>query len=159
MFDASDAPALLIQHQVVDDAADRELGILFDRIVLEVLVAAVPIGEVAPVRIPVADALAEQQAHRRAFDVERLVVLEHANRVLDIEILGGGVDLLEEQRQSGCGEKCASLLQVGALAEIQHECLEPRRRQAEAQHGVIGEQEHRSAVDAAGKGDPDRFRL
>ena len=107
-----DAPAFLVEHQVVDDAADRELGVLLDRIVLEVLVAAVAVDEVAPVRVARADAAAEPQAHRRALDVERLVVLDHAQRLARRRDRRVAVDLLEEHRQADALEKRARLLDV-----------------------------------------------
>ena len=46
-----DPPALLVKHQVVDDAADRQLGILLDRIVLQVFVAAVAVHQELPLRV------------------------------------------------------------------------------------------------------------
>ena len=61
-----DAPALLVEHRVVDHAADGQLGVLLDRIVLEVLVAAVAVEQVAPVRVALADAAAERERHRGA---------------------------------------------------------------------------------------------
>ena len=43
MLDLTDAPAFLIQHLVVHHAADGELGVFLDGVVLEVLVAAVAV--------------------------------------------------------------------------------------------------------------------
>src|SRR5947209_8489553 len=40
MLDRLDAPALLVQHPVVHDAADGQLTVRLDRIILEILVAA-----------------------------------------------------------------------------------------------------------------------
>ena len=77
MFDAADAPPLLVQHQVVDHAANRELCVLFDRIVFQVLVSTVAIGDVPPLGIAVADAATQSEAHGRALDVEGLIVLQH----------------------------------------------------------------------------------
>jgi len=54
MLDPSDAPAFLIQHQVVHHAPDRELGVFLDGVVLVVLVAAVAVGEMTPLRIALA---------------------------------------------------------------------------------------------------------
>ena len=105
VLDPADAPAFLIEHQVVHDAANGELGVLFDRIILQVLVAAVAVDEVRPVRVALADAAAQPKAHRRTLDVERLVVLEDAHRFADVEIVGPRLDLLEEQRQADRGQK------------------------------------------------------
>src|ERR1700687_789571 len=55
VFDGVDAPSFLIEHPVVDDAPDRELAVLFDWIILEVLIAAVAVDEQQPLRIPLAN--------------------------------------------------------------------------------------------------------
>ena len=43
MLHFPDTPAFLVQHEVVDDAADGQLRIVLDWIILEVFVAAVPV--------------------------------------------------------------------------------------------------------------------
>lgn len=146
-------PSLLIQHEVVDDAADRKLGILLDGVVLEVLVAAVAIEHEAPLRISLADAAEEAQAECRAFDVERLVVLEHAQGFLQIERLGARVDRLEEEAEAQSVEELVGLRDIGTT-RIEHERLESRWRHAEAPHRVVHHEEHRSAVDAPEKQTP-----
>src|SRR5262249_31392128 len=108
-------------------AADGELFVGFDRVVLEVLVAAVAVSDVTPVRVSLADAAAESQSHRGALDIERLVVLEHAQRLAHFEILGVGLDLFEEQREAERREKRACLFQIWPVSEIEDERLEPRR--------------------------------
>src|SRR6202022_4581996 len=55
VFDGVDAPSFLIEHPVVDDAPDRELAVLLDRIVLEVLIAAITVDEQQPIRIALAN--------------------------------------------------------------------------------------------------------
>ena len=57
MLDGTNAPPLLIQHRVGDDAPDGQFVVLFDRIVLEVFVAAVAVQQEAPVGITLAYAI------------------------------------------------------------------------------------------------------
>ena len=92
MLDRFDTPTLLVQHSVLDDAADRKLAVLLDRIILEVLVSAVAVHEEAPVRITLTDAPEKRQIHGRAFDVERLVILDDRHGVQWIECARGHVD-------------------------------------------------------------------
>src|ERR1700733_5896729 len=54
VFDLSHTPTLLVQHRVVDHAANRQLRILLNRVILEILAPAVAINQVAPIRIPLA---------------------------------------------------------------------------------------------------------
>ncbi len=56
MFDGIDAPSFLVEHPIVDDAPDRELAVLLDRIVLEVLIAAIAVYEQPPLGIALAKA-------------------------------------------------------------------------------------------------------
>ena len=56
MLDCADAPAFLIEHLVVDDAADRQLRIFVNWIILQAFVAAVAVDEIFPIRIFFADA-------------------------------------------------------------------------------------------------------
>ena len=86
MFDAADTPTFLVEHQVVDHAAEGQFRVFFDGIVLQVFVPAIAVHQIFPVRITRADAAAERQAHGRALDIERLVVLEHANRFGDVDV-------------------------------------------------------------------------
>src|SRR3989304_3636054 len=94
VLDAVHTPPFVIQHTVVDHAANGELWVLLDRVVLEVLVATVAVGEPTPGRIASPDPSQERQAHGRALDVERLVVLDHLDRLAGVEGGGGGGGLL-----------------------------------------------------------------
>ena len=133
--------------------------ILLDRIVLEVLVAAVAVDEMPPLRVPLADAAAQREAHRRAFDVERLVVLEDAQRLARRRGRSASPSISSRNIDSPTAARNARACSTSRpVAEIQHERLQPRRRHAEAQHRVIGDEEHRAAVDAARKSDADRRR-
>ena len=62
MLDLPDAPTFLIEHRIIDHAADGEFGILLDRIILEIFVSAVAVNQIAPVRI----ALRECRGRARA---------------------------------------------------------------------------------------------
>src|SRR5262245_1901726 len=96
-LDAAEAPAFLVPHQVIDDAADRELAANFERIVLEAFVAAVAVHEITPVWIPFADSAAQSQSLGGALDIERLVVLNDPHRFHGVQILWTRVNLLEKQ--------------------------------------------------------------
>ncbi len=63
MFDAPDAPAVLIKHEVVQHAANREFRIFLDGIILQVLVAAVAVHEIFPFWMARADTSTKSQAH------------------------------------------------------------------------------------------------
>src|SRR4030095_11093548 len=84
VLNLSDAPTLLIKHQVADDAADGEFGVFFDWIILQVLIAAITINQVFPLRIAGANAAAEGHSHGRRFDVERFVIFDHADGLHDV---------------------------------------------------------------------------
>src|SRR5690606_2564092 len=127
MFDSSDTPALLVEHAVVDDAADRQFGILLDGVVLEILVAPVAIDQVPPVGIPLANTATERDCHSGALDVERLVVFDGLQGVDGIERAGIRLDLLEEEREVECLEKGSRLRGIGTVSEVEREGLEARR--------------------------------
>src|SRR3954451_9548459 len=57
MLDRLAAPTFLVEHAVVEDAADRQLAIHLDGIILEVLVATVAVHDETPVGIALADPL------------------------------------------------------------------------------------------------------
>lgn len=97
VFDFADAPAFLVEHLVVDDAVDGELGVFLDGVVFEVFVAAVAVDEVAPAGVAVTDAAAEGEGHGGGFDVERLVVFGDADGFGGVEGGGVGFDGLEEE--------------------------------------------------------------
>ena len=79
MLDRVDAPALLVEHPVGEDALDREFRVVLDRIVLEVLIPPVTVHEPLPVGIPLADPAAEGERRGRRLDVEPLVILDRAD--------------------------------------------------------------------------------
>jgi hypothetical protein len=51
MFDTSDSPTFLVQHQIANYAANCEFGILLDWVVLKVLIASIAVDQVTPVRV------------------------------------------------------------------------------------------------------------
>ena len=105
-------------------------------------------------RITRADAAAKRQAHRSAFDIERLVIFHHSKRFGDVERSEVGFDGFEEQRQAEPFQKFARLLQVRAVAQVQRERFEPARTHPELLHDMIRHEKNRAAVDAAGKATP-----
>src|SRR4029453_17653566 len=112
MFERPDAPPLLIEEGVLDDAANGHLGILLDRIVLEVLVAAVAVEQMAPVRVALADPAQQGQRRRGALDVERLVVLDDADRLERIDPVLRNLDRLEKEPQVERVEELPRLFEV-----------------------------------------------
>ena len=110
MLERADAPAFLIEHLVVDDAANGQLWIFLDGIILQVFVAAVAVEEVFPVGIFFADASAESDGHRGRLDVEYLVILNNLNCLGDIDFLEAGLDWLEEHSHVQLAEKLPALL-------------------------------------------------
>ena len=151
MLDRADAPTLLVEHLVVDDAANRQLWIFLDRIILQVFVAAVAVDEMFPVRIFFADATAQRDRHRGGLNIEYFVILDNLNRLGDVDVAEAGLDRLEEHSHVQLAEKIVALLQVGAVAEAQRERLEPAKVAAQFAHHSVRRQEHRAAVDAAGE--------
>ena len=114
MLDGAQAPALLVEHAIVDDAANGQFRVLLDRVVLEVFVAAIAIQEELPVRIALADAAAERQGHGGRFDIERLVILDDPNGFKRVERGRVGLDDLEEQPQPEPVQEGPGLVEVGA---------------------------------------------
>ena len=128
VLDASHAPAFLIEHQIVDDAADGQLAVFLNRIVFEVLVASVAVRDVPPRRITLADAAAQPEAHRRALDVERLVVFEDLDCLAGVDVARGAGDLFQKDRQARRGQKRSGLRDIRTAAvDIQHERLQALR--------------------------------
>ena len=158
VLDRLHPPAFLVEHRVADDAADRQLAVLLDRVVLEVLVAAVAVEEVAPVGVARADAGHQRQVHRRALDVERLVVLDDRDRGERVDLLGPRRDRLAEHLEPGAAQKLARLLEVRAAAvHRQGEGLEPRRALAEVEEHAVERQQDGAAVEAAREEDAERL--
>ncbi len=154
MLDRVDAPAFLVEERVLEHARDREVGVL-DRIALQVLVAAVAVEEVAQVGMPLAQRVQEEQRSRRALDVERVVVLDRADRRGEIEVGRRRDDALPLTAQAESGDRALRLRRVGAAAEIERVGEEARRVAAEILERAASEQEDRRAVDAAGEREGD----
>src|SRR5215471_1023005 len=57
-------PAFLVEEPIIDDAADRQLRVLFDRVIFQIFIAAVAIDQESPVRVTLPDASTEGQRHR-----------------------------------------------------------------------------------------------
>ena len=85
VLDLSDAPALLVQHRIVDDAADGQFRVLLDRIILKILVAAIAVEQVAPLRVLRANAAKKRDGHGCRLNVESLVVFDDSDRLLHID--------------------------------------------------------------------------
>jgi hypothetical protein len=83
VLDGIHSPALVVEERVVEDAADRELRIVLDRVALEVLVATFAVDKPDPVGIPPADPSAQRQPGGSGLDVEWFVVLDRADRRLE----------------------------------------------------------------------------
>ena len=155
---ASTPQPFLVQHRVVEHAADGQLGVVLDGIILEVLVAAVAVEQVLPLGIALANAPAQGQGHGGGLHVQRLVILDHADGVLDPHLIGADGDRLQEQLHPQPAQELLGLLEVGPAAiHRQRECLEPRRAVAAPQQRMVGEQEDRAAIDAAREADAERL--
>jgi hypothetical protein len=100
VLDAPHSPSLVVQHQVVDDRTYGQLRVFLDGVVLEVFVAAIAVHEEPPIRVPLANALAQGQPHGRALHVQGLVVLDHAHRLGHVDVLGACRDCLKKKAQS-----------------------------------------------------------
>ena len=159
MFDPPHAPAFMVEHLVVDHAANGQLRILLDRIIFQILVPAITIQQVTPPDIAAANFFREGQPHRRALNIQRLVILDHADRLRHIEVFQISFDGFEKQSQTKSFQKVARLRQVRPVTERQRKRLQPRRVHPEFLEHVIRRQKHRSAVDAPGETYPYRFTL
>src|SRR4051794_375972 len=149
VLDGLHSPAFLIEHPVVDDAANGQLRVLLDGIVLEVLVAAVAVGEVSPVGIALADASKKGEAHGRALHVERLVVLNGFHGRVGTELRAGALDRFSEYLEAGSPEDLPRLLKIIAAAiHGEGERLEAGRALAGSQKLVVKAEEQGAAVDA-----------
>ena len=62
---------------------------------------------------------------------------------------------LEEEFKANNLQKAACLSDIGAIANIQHECLKALRAHAELAHHVIGGEENAAAVDSSGEANTD----
>ncbi len=154
---ATNAPSFLVKHQVVYDTTNGQLRVFFDGIVLEVFVATVAVHEVFPVGVAGAHAAAQRQAHGRAFHIERFIVLQDAQSVEDIDRIQIGFDWFEEESKTKTLKKLTGLGEIRALAEVQGECFEPAGADPKLAHDMVSHEKDRAAINAAGKGHPNRF--
>ena len=115
MLDPSHAPALLIQHLIVHHAADRQFRILLDRVIFQILIAAVTVHEIPPIRIAHANAFRQRQPHRRALNVQRLVIFHDANRFAHIDVRQVRLNRFQEQPEPQRFQECARLRKIGAI--------------------------------------------
>jgi hypothetical protein len=104
VLDGVDAPALLVEQRVAQHARQRQVRV-FEWIGLEVLVAAVAIEQISEAWVPLPDRAEQAKRRRRALDVERVVVLDDANRRAQVVGLLGDDDAFpvagETQRAGG----------------------------------------------------------
>ena len=150
MLERIDAPTFLIEHPVIHDAADRQLAVRCDGIVLEVFVAAVTVHEQPPVGIALANGLQQREVDGGAFDVERLVVLDDCHGTHRIECARRHVDRLAQHFESRASEELACLAGVIALAvQRQRKRLESTGRLSLIERQLVQAQQHRAAVDPA----------
>ena len=147
------------KHPIVDDAPNGELGVFLDRIILEILIAPVAVDEQSPFRIALANAGEQREVHRGAFDVERLVVLDHAHGAQRIQRARIDVDGFAEHLEMGATQELVRLAHVLAFGiHRKRECLQPRGRLPFVEQQLVKTKEDRSAVDAARKWNADRRR-
>src|SRR4051812_14274007 len=117
-----------------------------------------------------ADPPQQQQRRRRAFDVERMVVLDDANGVLEIDLAWRRGDRLPLRFAAEITQRRAGLCRISAAAEVEGEGAEVLRVPAQIAEHLLREQEDRRAVDAARirdrdgltsrhAGDPDAKRV
>jgi hypothetical protein len=84
------------------------------------------------------------------------VVLHDAQSVEDIDRIQLGFDRFEEKGKTEALKKLAGLGEIRAFAEVQGECFEPAGADPKPAH-YVSRQKDRPAINAAGKGHPDRF--
>jgi len=85
MLHFADTPTLLVEHWIIDHAADRQLAIFLDRVILQIFVDAIAIDQVSPIRVSLANSTAERHSHYGALDIERFVILDYADRFVRVE--------------------------------------------------------------------------
>ena len=157
VLDRFDAPAFLIQHAIVEHAADRQLGVDLDRIVLEVFIAAIAVDEILPVPIASPNSAAQCQKHSTSLDIERLVVLDDAYGFERVDGIAGYFDRFEEQAEIDAVEEPPSLCQILASAvHAEREGFQAREVVAARLHCMMGGQKNRTAVDPAREAHSDR---
>src|SRR5256714_2048999 len=116
VLDRVDSPTFLIEHSIVDDAANSKLAIRLDGVVLEILVAAIAVDQQTPLRIALTNAGEEGEIRGRTFDVERLAVLDHGHRSQGIQRARRDVDDLAEHFEAGLTKEVTRLTRIVAFA-------------------------------------------
>src|SRR5262245_24815569 len=102
--------------------------------------------------------MAKCQAHRSAFDIERLVIFEDANGLGEVQRREIRFNRLKKQTEAESLQETAGLVEVRSIAEGKRERFESRRTHAQLAHEVIREDENGAAIDSAGETDADGFR-
>ena len=122
------APPFLVQHGVVEHGANRQLWVLLDGIVLEVLVTSVAVQQVLPVWVALTDAAHECETHGPGLNVEGFVVLHDLDGLPPIEVLAPHLDRLVEDSHIELFEERARTLDIGSPAiDGECECLQALR--------------------------------
>src|SRR5580704_12763344 len=95
--------------------------------------------------------------HGGRLNIQRLVILDDAHRLAPIDRACGHFDWLEEKRQAKRVQETVGLREVLALAvEAEREGFQTGGTKTQAEHGVIGNEENRTAVDARREANADR---
>ncbi len=89
-------------------------------------------------------------------DVERLVVLDHANGLEGVDRAGRRLDRLEEHPEAEPLQKGARLAEILAAADREGERLQARRAHAQPPQDVVGREKDGAAVHASRKTDAER---
>src|SRR6266404_4534297 len=96
----SHPPAFLVEEPIIDDAADCELRVLLDWVILQILIATIAIHQESPLRVPLSDPSAEGQRHRRRLKIECFVILDDANSLERIQTGGFNLNWLQKKLQA-----------------------------------------------------------
>ncbi len=86
VFDRFHAPSLVVEERIVEDTANRQLGIVLDGVALEVFIPPVAVDEPGPVGIAPADPPAQRKPGGGSLDVERFVVFDRPDRRLEVDL-------------------------------------------------------------------------
>src|SRR5437867_2654900 len=100
MLDFTHAPTFLVEHQIIDDATDGQLRVLFDWIVLEIFVSAIAIDAESPVAITFTNPAAKGQSHRGTLDIQRLISFYNADDFVHIDVSQVGIDRFQKKFQT-----------------------------------------------------------
>jgi hypothetical protein len=85
MLDLSNAPAFLIEHLVIYYAADGEFGMFFDGIIFRFSSPPSPSMRWHQ-SDTLANASAQREFHGSTLDVERLVIFDHTQSLVDVNL-------------------------------------------------------------------------